>query len=221
MHVPDGILPAPICLAGFGFTSLTAWFCLRTINRSPEPTQGIPKAALLTAAFFSASLVHIPIPPASVHFVLNGLLGVVLGYYAFLAILVGLFLQAVMFGHGGLTTLGINALIMGVPALIAYFVFRLGDRFPKTFSRRLITGLLAFLAGALGVGLATVLFFSVILFNLPSDLNAEAERAALATLVISHLPLIGLEGIFTAIVVLFLERVKPELLRNPWSKAAS
>lgn len=219
MHVPDGILPAPLSLAGYGLTGLTAWFCLRVINRSSDPTQGIPKAALLTAAFFSASLIHIPIPPASVHFVLNGLLGVVLGYYAFLAIMVGLFLQAVMFGHGGLTTLGINALIMGIPALIAYFAFHLRDRRPKTSNHRLITGLLAFLAGAIGIGLAMVLFYGLILFNLPSDLNAEAERAALATLALAHLPLIGIEGVFTAIVVLFLERVKPELLRNPWFKA--
>ncbi|MDX2244084.1 MAG: cobalt transporter CbiM [Leptolyngbyaceae cyanobacterium bins.302] len=221
MHIPDGILPAPICIAGYGLTGFTTWFCLHKINRSPEPTQGVPKAALLTAAFFTASLVHIPIPPASVHFVLNGLLGAVLGYYAFPAILVGLFLQAVMFGHGGLSTLGVNAVIMGIPALIAYFVFQLRDRIPKAHNPKLVTGFFAFLSGAIAVALAALLFYTLIVFNLPSDLNATAEQAALTTLSLAHIPLIGLEGIFTAIVVVFLERVKPDLLRNTWSKAAS
>lgn len=221
MHIPDGILPAPLCIAGYSLTGLTTWLCLQKINRSPEPTQGIPKAALLTAAFFTASLVSIPIPPASVHFVLNGLLGAVLGYYAFPAILVGLFLQAVMFGHGGLSTLGINALIMGLPALIAYFIFQWRDRLSNTYQPKVVTGCVAFLAGAVGIALATLLFYALIMFNLPSELNSVAEQAALTTLSFAHLPLIVLEGIFTATVVVFLEKVKPELLRNTWSKAAS
>lgn len=219
MHIPDGILPAQLCIGGYGFTGLTTWFCLQKINRSPDPTQGIPKAALLTAAFFTASLVHIPIPPASVHFVLNGLLGVVLGYYAFPAILVGLFLQAIMFGHGGLSTLGINALIMGLPALVAAFMFQLGDRWITHFNPRVIQGGLGWFAGSAAVALSTLMFYTLVLFNLPTDLDARAERAALLTLAVSHLPLIVLEGIFTAIVVLFLAKVKPELLRNHWSKA--
>lgn len=221
MHIPDGILPAPLCIAGYGVTGLTTWLCLQKINRSPEPTQGVPKAALLTAAFFTASLLHIPIPPASVHFVLNGLLGAVLGYYAFPAILVGLFLQAVMFGHGGLSTLGINAVLMGLPALLAYFIFQGRDRLSNTYQPKVVTGFFAFLAGAVGIALSALLFYALVVFNLPSDLNLMAERAALATLSFAHIPLIGLEGIFTASVVVFLEKVKPDLLRNIWSKAAS
>ncbi|NES73303.1 MAG: cobalt transporter CbiM, partial [Okeania sp. SIO2D1] len=125
MHISEGILPAQLCISGYGITSFITWYSLRQINRLPNPQASIPKASLLTAAFFVASSIHIPIPPASVHLVLNGLLGTVLGYYAFPAILVGLFFQAIMFGHGGLTTLGINALIMGIPALLAYQIFQL------------------------------------------------------------------------------------------------
>ena len=219
MHIPDGILPAQLCIGGYGLTGFTTWFCLQKINRSADPAQGIPKAALLTAAFFTASLVHIPIPPTSVHFVLNGLLGVVLGYYAFPAILVGLFLQAVMFGHGGFSTLGVNALIMGLPALVAALIFQLSDRFPTRLNPPAVISLFSFLAGATAVALSTLMFYSLVLFNLPADLDANAERTALLTLAFAHLPLILLEGVFTVIVVSFLAKVKPELLRNPWSKA--
>lgn len=215
MHIPDGIVPAQVCIGGYALTGLTTWFALKQINRSSEPTQGIPKASLLTAAFFAASLIHIPVPPTSVHFVLNGLLGVVLGYYAFPAILVGLFLQAVMFGHGGLSTFGVNAVIMGIPGLIAALIFQGCDRlFAHRSASKLLTGLFAFLAGACGVGLSVLLFYSVVVFNLPAEVNAPAERAALTALLIAHVPLVLLEGAFTALLVLFLGKVKPELLRN-------
>ncbi len=220
MHVPDGILSAQICLGGYVLTGLTAWFSLRKIHHSPDPAQGVPKAALLTAAFFSASLLHIPVPPASVHLVLNGLLGVMLGYYAFLAILVGLFLQAVMFGHGGLSTLGVNALIMGIPAFIAYFLFQLRDRIPKRFNPKLTTGVFAFLAGASGTAISAILFYSLMVLNIPAELDVTAEQIAVMGLTLTHIPLVILEGIFTAVLVLFLEKVKPELLRSPWSKAS-
>ena len=77
-----------------------------TPERNRPGREGVPKASLLTAAFFVASWIHIPVPPTSVHLVLNGLVGAALGYYAFPAILIGLFFQAVMFQHGGLTTPG-------------------------------------------------------------------------------------------------------------------
>ncbi|MDX2230028.1 MAG: cobalt transporter CbiM [Leptolyngbyaceae cyanobacterium bins.349] len=218
MHIPDGILPAQLCIGGYGVTGFTTWFCLHQINRSPDPTQGIPKAALLTAAFFTASLIHIPIPPASVHFVLNGLLGVVLGYYAFPAILVGLFLQAIMFGHGGLSTLGINAVIMGLPALVAALIFQGSNRVSSRFYPNITIALFGFLAGAAAIALSILTFYTLVVLHLPADLDANAEQAALLTLALAHIPLILLEGIFTAIVVSFLAKVKPELLQNSGSK---
>ncbi len=124
MHIPDGILPLPITLGGYAASISICWLCIRATNKREDPWADIPKAALLTAAFFVASLIHIPIPPASVHLVLNGLLGALLGVFAFPAILIGLFLQAVMFGQSGLTTLGVNGVILGLPALAAAGVFQ-------------------------------------------------------------------------------------------------
>ena len=48
----------------------------------------------------------------------------VLGWRAGLAIPVGLFLQAVLLGHGGISTLGVNACVMTLPALAAGGLFR-------------------------------------------------------------------------------------------------
>jgi cobalt/nickel transport system permease protein len=211
MHIPDGILPAPVCIGGYALAAPLLGYALRKINRMPDVTEQIPKASLLTAAFFIASSIHIPIPPASVHLVLNGLLGAVLSYFAVPAIAIGLFLQAVMFGHGGLTTLGVNTVMMGLPALLAAWVFRLRHRFGRLGARRADL-LFAFLAGAMGLGLAAIIFFGLILATLPSELDAQTERLAVYGLVASHVPLALIEGVFTAMLVSFLRRVKPELL---------
>ncbi|MCU0524121.1 MAG: cobalt transporter CbiM [Elainella sp. Prado103] len=216
MHIPDGLLPASVCIGGYALTGGATWYSLRQINRRSNPTEDIPKAALLTAAFFVASSIHIPIPPASVHLVLNGLLGVVLGYYAFPAILIGLFFQAVMFGHGGLTTLGVNAAMMGIPALLSSYLFCLHHHFHRTKtsqSNRWVI-LFAFLAGAIGLGLSTLIFMSLIITTIPSGFDASTEQMALYGLTIAHFPLMILEGVFTAMLVLFLRKVKPELLRG-------
>ncbi|BAU40627.1 cobalt transporter CbiM [Leptolyngbya sp. O-77] len=215
MHIPDGILPAPVCIGGYALAAPLLGYALRKINRMPDVTEQIPKASLLTAAFFIASSIHIPIPPASVHLVLNGLLGAVLGYFAVPAIAIGLFLQAVMFGHGGLTTLGVNTVMMGFPALIAAWVFRLRHQFGRRLGARLADLLFAFLAGAIGLGLAAIIFFGLILATIPGGLDAQAERVAVYGLVASHVPLAMIEGVFTAMLVGFLQRVKPELLQDP------
>ncbi len=217
MHIPDGILPASVCVAGYAVSGAATWQSLRQLGRQENPRAGIPQASLLTAAFFVASWIHIPLPPTSVHLVLNGLLGVVLGPYAFPAILIGLFFQAVLFQHGGMTTLGVNAAMMGLPALLAGGLFRLRRRIrphptPDDRGYRFWTGLLAFLGGALGLLLAALIAFLLLVTTIPTTVEVEAERRAITTLTLAHIPLALIEGAFTALVVLFLERVKPELL---------
>lgn len=211
MHVPDGILPVSVTLSGYVVSAGIAWLCLHRIKQRHDPREDIPRAALLTAAFFLASLIHIPVPPASVHLVLNGLLGVLLGLFAFPAILIGLCFQAIMFGHGGLTTLGINGVILGGPALLAAFVFSLGRRHHINGRKTAIAG---FLAGSSAIALSALLFALVIVTNLATHLRADTEQSALLALLFAHLPLVLLEGAVTALVVTFIGRTRPHLLKG-------
>lgn len=100
MHIPDGLLPPAVSISGYAITGGVTWFSLKQIHKQTNYQEEIPKASLLTAAFFVASLIHIPIPPFSIHLVLNGVMGLVLGYYAFPGILIGLFFQG-MFSTWG------------------------------------------------------------------------------------------------------------------------
>lgn len=210
MHISDGIVPAQVCVAGYGLTGLLTWYSLREVSKKGEPSAQVPKAALLTAAFFVASSIAIPVPPSSVHLLLNGLLGVVLGYLAFPAILIGLLFQALIVGHGGLTTLGLNAVMMGLPALLAHHIFQL--RFITGQQKPFKTGLVAFVGGSVALVLTAFIFTGLIITTIPAEFSAQTEQIAVTTLAIAHVPIALLEGAFTAMLVLFLQRVKPELI---------
>jgi cobalt/nickel transport system permease protein len=212
MHVPDGILPAGACLAGYGVAIAASAASLAVIGRRPDPHRTIPRASIFTAAFFVASWIHVPLPPTSVHLLLNGLLGVVLGPFAFLAIGIGLFFQAVMFQHGGLTTLGANATIIGLPAVLVGAAFRSAS--PLWKKSRAWAAVLAFAAGAGGIGLAAVAFALLLVSVVPPEIDPSLGATGVAVLVAGHVPLALVEGLLTMLVVLFFRQVQPELLEG-------
>jgi cobalt/nickel transport system permease protein len=118
VHIDDGYLTLPWLAGGFAVAGLLALLGAWRIR-----DEEVPRVALMTAAFFVASLMHVSVGPTSVHLLFNGLVGVVLGRRACLAIPVGLFLQAALFHHGGFTTLGVNSVVMTLPALLAWGLF--------------------------------------------------------------------------------------------------
>ena len=139
VHISDNVLTPAWCVGGGLVAALLAWLGAQRIR-----DEEIPRVALLTAAFFVASLIHVQVGPTSAHLLLNGLVGVVLGWRAALAIPVGLFLQAALIGHGGFTTLGVNSCIMVLPALLAWWLFAALRRLPwvrKPWFRALLVAL--------------------------------------------------------------------------------
>ena len=60
--------------------------------------------------------------------------------------------------------------------------------------------------------LAVTIFINLLIFTIPGGFDAATERTALLTLGIAHGPLVLVEGVFTALLVTFLQRTKPELL---------
>jgi cobalt/nickel transport system permease protein len=87
MHISEGVLSAPV-LIGSGIAAGT----LTIIGLKKMRFERIMNVALLTSAFFIASLIHVPVGPGSVHLVLNGLLGIILGWACFPAIVTALLL---------------------------------------------------------------------------------------------------------------------------------
>jgi cobalt/nickel transport system permease protein len=126
VHFSENVLSPSWAVAGFIGAAILAFLGAWRIR-----DEEIPQIALLTAAFFVASLIHVPVGTVtSIHLLFNGLVGVVLGLRAGLAIPVGLFLQAALLQHGGFSMLGINSCIMTLPALLAWQLFNLLQKIP-------------------------------------------------------------------------------------------
>jgi len=165
----------------------------------------MPRVAMLGSAFFVASLITMPVGPVYVHPVLNGLMGLLLGWAAFPAILVALLLQAVFFQFGGLTTLGTNTLNMALPAVVCGLAFG-----PAVRARSdSLAAAAAFAAGVASIVLAALLMAG-------SFWLAGREYYLLSTaIVVAHLAVAVVEGLISGSVVLFLRKVRPELLGAP------
>ncbi|MBW1989777.1 MAG: cobalt transporter CbiM [Deltaproteobacteria bacterium] len=196
MHISEGVLSGPVLAAGMGAAAVGVAAGIRKLD-----ADDVPRAALLSAAFFVASLVHVPVGPASVHLVLNGLVGLILGWAAFPAILTGLVLQAVLFSHGGITVLGVNLLTMAVPAVACGLAFR-----PLVRGEGAVSFAAAFACGFLSVLFAAVLAGA---FLVLSDENfLEAAGGLLA----ANLPVMVIEGFVTGFLARFLVKIQPEIL---------
>jgi ABC-type Co2+ transport system permease subunit len=114
VHISDGVLTLPWVVGGWVVAAL-----LVTLAAWKVHERDIPRLGVLTAAFFVASQVHLRVGPTSVHLLLNGLVGVVAGRRVGLVTSVGLALQALLFSHGGVATLGVNVAVYTLPALVA------------------------------------------------------------------------------------------------------
>jgi cobalt/nickel transport system permease protein len=198
MHISEGVLATPVLLGCAALTAAGLAVALKKLNN-----EDIPKEGVLSAGFFVAGLIQVPIGVTSVHLVLKGLVGLILGWLSFPAIFVGLLLQSIMFQYGGMTPLGVNTFNMAFPALVSCFFFgRLATRTSKSY----LSSVLAFLAGSLAV------FLSGILVGISLYLTGDAFLPAAKIVVVAHIPVMLIEGVITAACVTFLKKVKPELL---------
>jgi cobalt/nickel transport system permease protein len=162
VHIADNLLTMPWVVGGFvGAAVLTAVASWRL--REEE----IPRIALLTAAFFVASSFHVQLGPSSAHLLLNGLVGIVLGWRAPLAILVGVTLQAFLLQHGGRTTIGVNTCDMALPALLTWGLYSAVRRWPWAKHAWFRAALVAVSAG---VWMLTLVYAGLLLAaHLPSQ----------------------------------------------------
>lgn len=193
MHIAEGVLSAPVILSGAALSIGAVGYGLRKL-----PQDNLILAGLVGAAFFVASLIHVPVGFSSAHLILNGLVGIVLGWAAYPVIFVALLLQAVLFMFGGLTTLGVNTFTMGTGALLAGALYR-------TIARRSDAAVLRNDAAAFIAGFSGVLI-SAFLTALALAFTSEGFAVAAAVLFTAHLPIMAAEGVLTVLVVRYLRR---------------
>ncbi|OUD15017.1 cobalt transporter CbiM [Thioflexithrix psekupsensis] len=201
MHIAEGALTLPVLATGMLMSAAGITIGLRQLS-----TDRVPLAAMMAATFFVGSLIHLPAGLSSIHLVLNGLCGILLGWVAFPVIFIGLSLQMLMFGFGGLTPLGVNTVIMALPAVICYYLF--GQNLTNYSHQQVFWR--GFLAGSVAI------ILGIILLN--GALYWAGEKAFLELMMLigfAYLPVAIVEGLVTATIVGFLYRVQPALLNLP------
>lgn len=196
VHISDGILTASWWLPGYLLAAALVWMASLRLR-----DEEIPRIALLTAAFFIASSIHVRVGPTSVHLLLNGLVGVVLGVRAPLAVAVGLALQVALLNHGGYQTLGVNACILTLPALLSGVLFHAlhrADSLRSSFGRALLMG------GAALIWAYGAAYSIVLLGEAPFDAGDSLDWPLVHTLVLQ--PWLLAAGLAIAAAAVWCER---------------
>ena len=192
MHISEGVLSAPVLLAGWAVTAPAVAVILWRVRQSE-----IPRIACFSALFFVASFVHLPVGVSSMHLMLSGLVGAFLGSRAILAIFVALFLQGVFFGFGGLSVLGVNTAVIGFPAVLGG-LFAAAAKAQELKART--QKIYLFLAGFVPI-VCSMLLLDLVLFI------SGREFFAIATLIsLEGAALAVLEGIITLFALSFIAK---------------
>jgi cobalt/nickel transport system permease protein len=192
MHISDGILATEIVLAADAASIGALYVFSKKIK-----TDDIPRMGLMASALFVASLIHFPLAGTSMHLGLFGLAGILLGWFSFPAVFLALLFQCLLFQHGGLLSLGINALNMGAGALAAFGLWS---------AWKLPEWLRAFGAGFIGI------FASALLMAAEFQLSGYG-RGFLYVLA-GYAAVAAIEGGLTLFIVGFLRKVKPDIFKH-------
>ena len=216
MHLSEGVLQWPVLLSTATVASAGVIWGLRSL-----PVERVPQAAVLTAIFFVGGTIHVPIGIASVHLILSGLLGLLLGWAVFPVLLVGLMLQAVLLSFGGFSVLGANLLILGLPAALVGSVLRprlalvLHDCLhqARTESSRVLN--LSRAMWLAGLAAASSLLGSMMLAALFLWWSGGERFWPLISLIsVAHVPALMIDALITALAISALIRMAPEVCQS-------
>lgn len=123
IHLPDGILPLWVWI--LGFVTIGIWVAVSSAltARHQDARKKIPLAAVAAALIvvaMSVPIAPIPLIPVAYHANLSVLAGAIVG--PLLAPIVALIVQLVLWlvGHGGTTTLGLNASVLALEMVVGW-----------------------------------------------------------------------------------------------------
>ncbi len=121
IHIPDGILPLWLVTAGWVATLALLFLSARRLS-GPEALRKIPLLGVMAAVMLVSMSTEIV--PIAYHVNLTVLAGIMVGpAMGFLAAFIVDLILA-LFGHGGITVVGLNTLILGAECALGYYIFR-------------------------------------------------------------------------------------------------
>jgi cobalt/nickel transport system permease protein len=232
IHLPDGVLPVWLWASGFIVAILVGTILLR-LTKKEELTRRLPLLGMMAAVMVLGASVEIV--PIAYHVNLTVISGILLGpSLIFLATLVVNVILA-LFGHGGITVIGLNTLTLSIEGVLGYLLFRLFWKVlkrltPAAFLATFIALIFSTFAMIGVVSLGTPHYEKLIHqegkgifeFHLSKEKNDyhEGEKKKseinLRRFIAIVLPLgfIGwiMEGVITTLIARYIYRLRPDLL---------
>jgi cobalt/nickel transport system permease protein len=231
IHLPDGVLPVWLWVSGFIVAILVGSILFRLISKETL-NRRLPLLGMMAAVMVLGASVEI-IPPVY-HINLIVISGILLGpSLIFLATFVVNVILA-LFGHGGITVIGLNTIVLSLEGIAGFYLFRLFWKVLKKLS------IATFLATFLALVVSTLAMIGVVSLGTShyeelihhekgtiglefgkekethhvqpggeTEINLNRWIKAIA------LPLFFgwiLEGIITALMIKYIYRLRPDLL---------
>lgn len=220
LHIPDGYLSPATCAGGY-LAAVPFWGVAVTRVKRFVGGRTVPLLAIFSAFSFTIMMFNVPVPGGTTaHGVGGTLAAIVIGpWAAVVSTSVALVIQALFFGDGGITAIGVNCFNMGIVLpMTGYLAYRLAaGRSGMLTQRRVIA---AAIGSYIGISLAALLvgvelgiqphFWST---NGVPDYSPYNLTTAIPAMLLSHM--LGasfVEGAITALGVSYLQKSYPELL---------
>jgi cobalt/nickel transport system permease protein len=213
MHIMEGFLPPNWCIFWFTFAIPFLAIGLKQINKKAKDSTKIKMLLGLAGAFtFVLSALKIPSVTGSCsHPTGIGLGSILFGPFVMTVLgCIVLIFQALLLGHGGITTLGANTFSMAVAGpVISFLIYKLLDKIKSPKWLSIFSG--AFL-GDLATYLVTSIQLSLAFQSGSGGFGASFAKFA-SIFAITQLPLAVSEGILTVIIFNFILKYNREELK--------
>jgi cobalt/nickel transport system permease protein len=234
IHLPDGLLPTWLWLSGYAVAIFISAILFR-FRKKDFMTKRFPLLGMMAAAMVLGAAVEII--PIAYHVNLTVVSGILLGpSLIFLATFVVNVILA-LFGHGGVTVVGLNTLVLSLEGILGYLLFRLFWKIfrrlaPAAFLATFLALLVSTFAMIGAVSLGTTHYEALIHHEEGEGIlgfelgkgekdhpetepkGEEVNLKRFITVVLS-LGFVGwiLEGVITTLILKYIHRLRPDLLR--------
>lgn len=219
MHIPDGYLSPSTCATLYVLSGSGWYVALKKIKRILM-TRTIPLISVFAAFSFVIMMFNLPLPGGTTaHAVGIAVAAVVLGPWgAILSLSIAITIQALLFGDGGITTLGANCFNMAiVGSLVAWTVYRL---FAGQGRRNVVAAAIAGYVSINAAALLAAIEFGIqpMFFHDASGTPLYAPyplHVAIPAMMIGHLTIAGFaEAALSGGMIAYLQSTKSTLLSN-------
>jgi cobalt/nickel transport system permease protein len=206
MHIPDGFLDARTLAVTAGLAAAGVATAVRQA-RTELPPRKVPLLGVTAAFVFAAQMVNFPVGGGTSGHLIGGVLaGVLLGPSGAVIVMTAvLTLQCLLFADGGLLALGANIFNMGIVGGVGgYYVYR---------AIRRAVGARSVLAVPVAAWCGTVVPAVVTAGELSLSGVVPWSVGVLAMAAVHAVIGVG-EALITTLVVLAIDRTRPELLAD-------